>query len=283
MVTAVPDEDLQDLYDHAPCGYLSALPDGTIAKVNQTFLGWTGYRADQLIDVKRFPELLTIAGRIYYETHYEPMLKMQGFVRELALDVVCSDGARLPALLNAVIRHTPAGDCFQRITIFNATERREYERALLLARNKAEEVAQLQKDLLEAQTAALRERSTLLIPVQDDVLVMPIIGDIDPARGRQIFEALVQLRGATGVRAVVVDITGVSELDHEASSVLAAAARALRLRGVTAILTGIQPQVAAGLVERQIDLGGFLVYRTLAESLSRIRPRSPPRPGGGKS
>lgn len=277
MATVLPDEDLQDLYDHAPCGYLSALPDGTIARVNQTFLGWSGYRADQLVDVKRFPELLTVAGRIYYETHYEPMLKMQGFVRELALDVVCSDGKRMPVLLNAVTRHNPAGDlCFQRITIFNATERREYERALLLARNKAEEVAQLQKELLAAQEAALRERSTLLIPVREDVLVMPLIGDIDPARGRQIFEALVQLRGATGVRAVVIDITGVPELDLAASNTLAAAARALRLRGVTAILTGIQPQVAARLVEQQIDLGGFLVHRTLAESLSRI----PLRPSG---
>ena len=274
VVNPLPDEDLEDLYENAPCGYLSALPDGTIARVNRTLLGWTGYRAEQLLGRKRFPELLTVAGRIYYETHFEPMLKMQGFVRELALDVVCSDGARLPALLNAVTRRDAAGElCFQRITIFNATERREYERALLLARERAEEVARLQQDLLDVQAAALRERSTLLIPVREDVLVMPLIGDIDAARGRQIFDALVQLRGATRVRAVIVDITGVPALDLAASKVLSDSARALRLRGVTAILTGIQPEVAATLIESQIDLGGFQVHRTLWESLARIGGR----------
>src|SRR5581483_4326329 len=43
------EDSAEDLYEHAPCGYVSALLDGTIVKVNQTFLSWTGYRAEDLV------------------------------------------------------------------------------------------------------------------------------------------------------------------------------------------------------------------------------------------
>ena len=49
--TPEPAEDsAEDLYENAPCGYLSTLPDGTIARVNETFLRWTGYRRDELVE-----------------------------------------------------------------------------------------------------------------------------------------------------------------------------------------------------------------------------------------
>lgn len=70
-VPAVRDDDLGDLYDHAPCGYLSTLADGTIVRVNRTFLDWTGLSAE-IVGRKRFQDLLTPGGRIFYETHYAP-------------------------------------------------------------------------------------------------------------------------------------------------------------------------------------------------------------------
>ena len=132
--------DAEDLYDHAPCGYLSALPDGTIAKVNQTFLTWTGYERADLVGKRRFQELLTAGGQIYHETHYAPMLRMQGWVREIAVDIVRADGTRLPALINSTLKHTEDGEpLLVRTMVFDATERREYERELLRARQRAEE------------------------------------------------------------------------------------------------------------------------------------------------
>ena len=53
--------------------------------------------------VKRFQDLLTAGGRIYHETHYAPLLRMQGSVREIAVDIVCADGRRLPVLVNSVL------------------------------------------------------------------------------------------------------------------------------------------------------------------------------------
>ena len=92
----------EDLYENAPCGYLSTTPDGRIVRVNATFLRWTGYARADLVGVKRFQDLLTAGGRIYHETHYAPLLRLQGSVREIAVDIVTADGRRLPVLVNSV-------------------------------------------------------------------------------------------------------------------------------------------------------------------------------------
>lgn len=157
-------EDLEDLFENAPCGYVSVQADGRIIKSNRTFAVWMGYEHDHLVG-RRFQDLLNIAGKIYYETHFAPLLRMQGFFNEVALDVVRMDGAVLPVLVNAVERRDDAGGLrFIRITIFNASDRRRYERELLEARNAAEranaELRQL-NETLEARVAeAVQERLT---------------------------------------------------------------------------------------------------------------------------
>ena len=152
----------EDLYENAPCGYLSTLPDGRIVKVNQTFLRWTGHDRDDLLG-RRFQDLLTAGGRIYHETHYAPLLRMQGAVREIALDVVCADGRRLPALVNSVLLADDAGrPQVVRTTIFNATDRKRYEQELLHARNE-ERAARERVERLQRITAAL---TAALVPAE---------------------------------------------------------------------------------------------------------------------
>ena len=137
---ALLDDDAEELYDRAPCGYLSTTPDGTIIKVNQTFLTWTGYRRSDLVGRRRFVDLLTGGGRIYHETHYAPMLHTQGMVREIAIDIAGADGTRTPALVNAVLERDATGTPIViRVAVFDATERREYERELVRSRQRAEQ------------------------------------------------------------------------------------------------------------------------------------------------
>ena len=132
------EEDPADLYENAPMGYLSTLPDGRIVKVNRTFCAWTGRSAEDLIGA-RFQDLLSIGGQVFHETHLSPLLRMQGAVREIALDVVRVDGSVLPCLLNAVELRDEAGDpVLVRATLFDATARRRYERELLTAQRSAE-------------------------------------------------------------------------------------------------------------------------------------------------
>lgn len=151
------EESAEDLYENAPCGYLSTLPGGLIAKVNQTFLTWTGYERHDLVGRKRFQELLTAGGRIYHETHYAPLLQMQGSVREIAVDLVCANKQRLPALINSVLRHDADGKpTIIRTTVFNATDRKEYERELLRERQRAEQAAKAKADFISMVSHEIR-------------------------------------------------------------------------------------------------------------------------------
>ncbi len=155
------EEDPADLYENAPMGYLSALPDGRIVKVNRTFGAWTGRSPDDLLGV-RFQDLLTVGGRVFHETHMMPLLRMQGAVREIALDVVRVDGSVLPCLLNAVeVRDDDGSPVLIRATLFEATARRRYERELLGAQRAAEEsearsrtVQQVVSDMAAATSVA---------------------------------------------------------------------------------------------------------------------------------
>jgi PAS domain S-box-containing protein len=146
---ALLEESVEELYEHAPCGYLSTLPDGTIVKVNQTFVDWTGATRDMLLAGTKFQALLSIGSRVYYETHYAPLLRMQGFVNELALEVTRQNGRILPVLLNSRQKCDEHGTpLFNRVMLFDSTDRRRYERELLLARRKAEQIAKDKADLI---------------------------------------------------------------------------------------------------------------------------------------
>lgn len=167
------DGDLLDLYENAPCGYLSLGPDGRIIRVNATLCNWLGHAADDLIG-KRLRELLNIAGSIFYETHFAPLLRMQGFFEEIALDLVKADGTTMPVLANAVERRVSDGLVVTRVTLFRAPQRRRHERELAEARiaeqdarRRLEEVnSKLQsrvtdaaaKEQVAAQDAELREQ-----------------------------------------------------------------------------------------------------------------------------
>jgi phosphoserine phosphatase RsbU/P len=148
-----PPDEYKDLFDHAPCGYLTMGPDGRIAKVNTTLTAWTGLEADKFIG-RRLHQFLNMAGRIYYETHIAPLLRMQGFFNEFALDFETAAGERLPVIANACERRDAEGVVlFTSVVVIKATDRRRYERELVESRS------QLQKGLAtERETAELREQ-----------------------------------------------------------------------------------------------------------------------------
>jgi sigma-B regulation protein RsbU (phosphoserine phosphatase) len=153
-------EDLEDLYENAPCGYLSLDPRGRIFKVNKTLCNWVGYAPEHLLG-KRLGDLLNIAGRMFYETHIAPLLRMQGFFNEVALDLVNQNGDTLPVIANAAERRAADGSVIStRITLLMATDRRRYERELLDARDQSRLSEAAAKANLrdERQTSELREQ-----------------------------------------------------------------------------------------------------------------------------
>lgn len=145
-----PVEDLEDLYETAPCGYLSILPDGKIVKANRTLADWLGRSAGALVG-RSVHDILGFGGKIAFETHLAPLLRMQGHVHEIALDLLAQDGEKIPTIANAAEkRDDDGGHVFTRLTLFKAVDRRKYERSLLEARLKA-----------DADTKAEREASML--------------------------------------------------------------------------------------------------------------------------
>src|SRR5215218_4815581 len=127
-----------ELFEGAPCGYLTTTPDGIITRVNGTFERWTG-RARELLIGTPFPDLLAPSGKLFYETRYATVLRLAGEVREIALSVRRADGSELPLLVNALlVTGTDGQPTGIRTALFDATERQDYERQLLLARRSAE-------------------------------------------------------------------------------------------------------------------------------------------------
>ena len=126
---ALLEDDPDELYENAPSAFLSTQPDGTVVKVNRTFLAWTGYERDTLLGRRKFQQLLAPGDRIYYETHFAPLLRMQGQIREIAVELVCESGERLPVIVNSVLKYDAAGaPVVVRTALFDATERRSWPR-----------------------------------------------------------------------------------------------------------------------------------------------------------
>jgi sigma-B regulation protein RsbU (phosphoserine phosphatase) len=146
-------DDFEDLYDSAPCGYLSLTADSRIAHANLRVASWTGHAHADLIG-KRIHELLSVPSRIFFETNISPLLRMQGFVDEVAMDFLAHDRTRIPCLVNAAERRDATGDVlFTRLTIFRATARRRYERDLVDTKEVLEQAA-----LADREVSELREQ-----------------------------------------------------------------------------------------------------------------------------
>jgi len=164
------DNVADDLFDSAPCGYLVARADGTLVKVNETFCALTGYTREALLGQCTFQELLTIPGRIYYETHVAPLLQMQGFVREIAFDVKRPAQSALPILLNATLRRDEdASAACLRLLVFDATDRRQYEREILNARRIAEQATQTERLARAEAEQANRAKDDILALVSHEL------------------------------------------------------------------------------------------------------------------
>lgn len=125
--------------DAAACGLFQLADDGTFRRVNRTFCAWAGRSADELIGRRRLPDLLTMGGRIFYQTHWAPLLRMQGSISEVKLELALADGATVPVVLNAV-RHQVAGELVHEVAAFVARDRDRYEQELVRARRRLEDL-----------------------------------------------------------------------------------------------------------------------------------------------
>jgi PAS domain S-box-containing protein len=149
------------LFEHAACGLLLTGADGVILKANATACAWLGYDEADLVGTLRMQELLPVGARVFFHTHCQPILQVQGSVAEIQVDLRNRSGERLPMLIN-IVRHQEEGadTSVDHWAFFKASERRAYERELLSARKLAEAAlearrgAEAQLQQLNAQLSA---------------------------------------------------------------------------------------------------------------------------------
>jgi sigma-B regulation protein RsbU (phosphoserine phosphatase) len=181
---ALLEDSVEELYENAPCGYLSTLLDGTIAKINATLLGWLGLETDAVVGRMRFTDLLTVGGKLYHETHFAPLLRMQGEINGIALEIKRADGGRMPVLVSSLVKHGSSGEPqLIRTTVFDARDRRAYEQELLRARKEAE---QARKQAEQARKQAEADRARLqdaLAVLQQSLLpaTLPVLPGMEAA------------------------------------------------------------------------------------------------------
>jgi sigma-B regulation protein RsbU (phosphoserine phosphatase) len=164
---ATPPETFESFLNTSRVGYVYADPDGKITCVNAHFAKWLKVETDALIG-SSISDHFPISGKVYFQTHLAPLLKMQGYFDEVALELAPSDGVRVPVLVSGIEHVDETGlPQFIRLAFLPSIERRKYERNLVLAKTSAAADAtrlrQLNAELdgkisEERETAALREQ-----------------------------------------------------------------------------------------------------------------------------
>ena len=167
-----------------PCGVVSFTDDGTVHLTNPTLRTLLGYQEGEL-EGRHVERLMTVAGRIFYQTHLFPLLRLHREAREIFLLLRHKDGGEVGALANAV-RVERDGVTVNDLVLMEVRERRKYEDALLQARRDADiantslsarsrelqaanehlhqlaEELQTQQELLEEQAAELETQASEL-------------------------------------------------------------------------------------------------------------------------
>lgn len=180
---------LDDPLDTAPCGYLSFTDDGTIERINRTFSDLLEYEPAE-IEGHKIDNLLPIASRIFYQTHFFPLLKMQGKVTEIYFSVRTKSRIDIPMLVNAVRRQKKeifVNDCI----LIPIHQRIRYEDEILHAQ-KAAEAARLAREQAEIALRQQYERALILGQIIDRIrrsLDLTTIFETTVREIRQYFQA----------------------------------------------------------------------------------------------
>lgn len=197
-------EPADDLFDLAPCGYAVLDAGGLVLEANAELLRLLGRSRDEVVGILSLPQLLSVGGRIYLDTHVFPLLDIEGVVREIAVDVLDAHGTRVPVLLSANVDDAPDRRLI-RVVLLEARDRRRYETDLLEAMRATESARQHAAELAETL------QRTLVPPTPPSIEGLTVSAVYRPAGdGREVggdFYDVFQIAGREWM-VVVGDVTG---------------------------------------------------------------------------
>jgi diguanylate cyclase (GGDEF)-like protein len=180
---------VDDILETIPGGFVRFTDDSTIRIVNQTLVEWVGRARHDLIG-RPFADLLTAGGRIFYQTHLFPLLKLTAHADEIALALRTTSGTEVPVLMSAVRREVNGvmvNDCL----FMTMHQRNQYEEALLAARKAAETAhrnAQRINVDLEAARRELEAQQAELLHLNNQLAVLVTTDALTGLLNRRAFQ-----------------------------------------------------------------------------------------------
>ncbi len=171
----IPVETAEELYQNAPCGYVSFSKDGTIFNINETFLSWLGFTKKEVVGIKKFNNLFKIGGKIFFETHFFPLIRIQGFIKEINFDIVRKDKTTFPGLINVnEISGVAEASKTYRATVFDITDRKIYENELLEAKKLAENASKAKAEFLSTISHEIRTPLNAILGIGNLIQKTPL-------------------------------------------------------------------------------------------------------------
>ena len=161
--------EVQDLYDNAPCGYLSLDADGNIVRINQTELDWMGYTREEMLG-HPFANFVTYESHnIFKETF--PAFKQQGSIRDLELEMLRKDGSVLPILVSATAVYDQDGKYLtSRSTLSDDTSRKHAMETLRLANAEMKRAMRMKDEFLANMSHELRTPLNAILGLSESLL-----------------------------------------------------------------------------------------------------------------
>jgi PAS domain S-box-containing protein len=260
---------LDPLLDSAPCGFVSFLDDGRVRVANRTLLDMLGYSLDEVLD-KHVESILAIGSRIFYQTHFFPLLRLQGHADEIFLLLRGKSGEDVAVLANAV-RRERRGEWITDAVLLRLVERRKFEDALLDAKHVAELAVAAAEDANRAKSDFLAMMShELRTPLNAiggyvQLLGMGVHGPITPAQS----EALGRVtRSQQHLLRLINDILNLARIE---SGRVDYDLQTISLNDIVmATLPMIEPQIAAKGLRYDVDVPLELSAAADREKLEQI-------------
>lgn len=210
-------EDTEDLYQNAPCGFLTLQANGTIININTTLLSWLNYSRDEVLYHKSFQDLLGMGGKIYFETHLIPLLRMQGEASEINMEIKGNKDITIPTIINAkIVKGSSEHEYTYRISVLDITQRYLYEKELVKARREAENNSKrLQQINQELEHFAYNASHDLQAPLNTITGLISIIEknyfqDLN-AQGKEMFQVVT--RNTDRMKMMIRDLLEYSKID----------------------------------------------------------------------